>query len=94
MYSYLKFPSQVYHMPMPNYTAAYYRPYVADSMEWIDSVYPYLTYPDIDCPNSADLHQSQKHLLAKSGVDMSTPVHHVATPLTMVTAEKTDLRKA
>jgi len=35
MYSYLKFPSQVYHRLMPSYTVAYY---VAHSLECIDSL--------------------------------------------------------
>jgi len=35
MYSCLKFPSQVYHRPMPNRTIAYYMPYY---LEWIESL--------------------------------------------------------
>ena len=35
MYSYLKFPSQMYHRPMSHYTVAYY---TANSLEWIDSL--------------------------------------------------------
>jgi len=33
------------------------------------------------CKNSSDLYQFQERPLAKSGVDMSTPVHPVVTPL-------------
>jgi len=37
--------------------------------------------PFLPSKNSTDLHQSHERPLAKNGVDMSTPVHPVATPL-------------
>ena len=79
-----KFPSQVYHMPMPSYTVAYY---VAYSLEWIDSLRLSSTLHALPTPppqrpsklsGSASISGTPS---GKNGVDMFTPVHPVATPL-------------
>ena len=61
MYSYLKFPSEVYHRHMPNYTVAYYSGlfFGIDRQSKAKQYASCLTYPypHNDHLNSADLHQ-------------------------------------
>jgi len=79
---------------MPNYTVAYH---VAYSLEWMDSLRLSSTLhalPTLPPEWPSKLRGSASISGTPFGKNWGGHVHPVAMPLTLVTAEETDLRKA